>query len=117
MLVSKSKRKEKEYIFDCLNPIIGIMQDDKFISSNDHTYYSMTSKELIEIDKLWFGYYNLYSISFLKEKYQENDIIKVIEKYKEEYKKTSYYVLTNNGEGAVTISFEKDKWSKIGGEK
>jgi hypothetical protein len=116
-LVCKSKRKDGEYIFDCISSMIGTVKNEIFISSNDHEYYSMTSRKLLEDEKLKFGYYNLMSILDLKKNHPEEEIYQIIQTFQEKYNRISYYVLTNDEDGTVVMSFDKDKWSNLEGDK
>lgn len=99
--------------YKVLGPMLGTITENVFINTHDRKYTSIEKTNTNMCDNIRYAYYNLISLKEAKEKYNVDTIEKVIEKYKSEYEKDSYYVIDVDLEEPIIIRYDKNKLKRV----
>lgn len=92
-----------------LGPMMGTIEDDVFINTSDKKYYSIERGSTNMNDDIRYAYYKTISLKDAKEKYMTDNVEEVVEKFNEEYKNDSYFVLNNKDTEPIIMRYDEDK--------
>lgn len=99
-----------ELSYKVLGPMMGTIEKDVFINTNDRKYYSI-EKTKANIDKnIRYLYYNLISLREAKKKYHTNNVLEVVEKYFNDSKNDSYYVICKENSNPLIIKYDQERF-------
>lgn len=111
-IVDKSA-SHRQLIYKVLGPMMGTIEDEVFINTHDKSYTSIENANTNMNDNIRYAYYNLISLNKAKEKYNTEIIEEVVEKYKKEYDKDSYYVIDKDLDDPIIIRYDEKKFKRV----
>lgn len=100
--------KHRKLRYRVLGPMMGTLDNDVFINTNDKKYYSIEKETTNMNDSIRYAYYKLLSLKEAKEKYNTNNVEEVVEKFNNEYKNDSYFVLNNKGTEPIIMRYDEE---------
>lgn len=111
-IVEKSPN-QRHLMYKVLGPMMGTIEDKLFINTHDKSYTSIEIDSTNIDDNIRYAYYNKISLKEAKKKYNTEVIEEVVEKYKKEYEKDSYYVIDKAKDDPIIIRYDEKKFKRV----
>ena len=108
-IVSDKHSLQKHLHYRVLGPMMGTVEEDVFINTSDREYYSIEDSFVNMNDDIRYVYYLLLSLKDAKEKYQTDDLEKVVECFYKEHEKDTYYVICIENKDPIIIRYDENR--------
>ena len=104
------KTKEQRHLrYRVLGPMMGTLDGDVFINTNDKKYTSIEKYSTNMNDEIRYAYYKLLSLKEAKEKYESDNVEEVVAKFIDTYKNDSYFVIDTDGKDPIIMRYDEAK--------
>lgn len=108
--IASDKRFDfRQLRYRVLGPMMGTLEEDIFINTMDRKYPSIEKTETNMNDEVRYAYYGLLSLKDAKEKYQTDEVEKVVSMFLKDHEKEAYFVIDSEGKEPLIMKYEEEK--------
>ena len=108
-IVSDKDSRQRHLRYRVLGPMMGTLDGDVFINTNDKKYSSIEKSSTNMNDDVRYAYYKLLSLKDAKEKYSTDNVEEVVAKFIEEHNKDSYFVIDTYDKEPIIMRYDEAK--------
>ena len=108
-IVSDKDSSQRHLRYRVLGPMMGTLDGDVFINTNDKKYTSIEKYSTNMNDEIRYAYYKLLSLKEAKEKYESDNVEEVVAKFIDAYKNDSYFVIDMDGKDPMIMRYDEAK--------
>ena len=108
-IVSDKDSSQRHLRYRVLGPMMGTLDGDVFINTNDKKYTSIEKYSTNMNDEIRYAYYKLLSLKEAKDKYESDNVEEVVAKFIDTYKNDSYFVIDMDGKDPIIMRYDEAK--------